>query len=332
MASGRVNSSHRSAVLALAIAALAAPVASAQTDAKLVAVVRLAQDGFADSARAVMKRLLDGAQPADSSYAELLYTAGLVAATDAERRTALRRVIVEYSQSAWADDALLLLGQTEYANGNPAATVTQIDKLLNDYPTSPLLAVGALWGARAASDLGNAAVACRMATAGIAAPNDDVEIKNQLEYQKQRCSALALARPADTAPSPKPPPGDSAPATKSAERATGKAGDKPATKSAAKQPDKTTEKPAETAAAKPAAAKPARTGPFSVQIIAAPSEARAEQEVSTLKAAGFDGFVVHEGPFFKVRAGPYATKAEAQQALAKVRAKLKGQPFIVVAK
>jgi cell division septation protein DedD len=318
MASGRVNWLRGCALLGLAFAGPIARTATAQTDAKLVAVVRLAQDGFADSARAVMKRLLEAGQPTDSSYAELLYTAGLVAGTDAERRTALRRVIVEYSQSAWADDALLLLGQTEYANGNPAATVTQIEKLLNDYPTSPLLAVGALWGARAASDLGNPATACRMATAGIAAPNDDVEIKNQLEYQKQRCSALAQAKAVDTAPSPVPPPVDSAPATKSSDRATAKPGSKPGPKPVAP---------------KPAGDKPARgKGLYSVQIIAAPSEARAEQEMSALKAAGFEGFVVHEGPFFKVRAGPFATKAEAQQALASVRSKLKGQPFIVVAK
>jgi cell division septation protein DedD len=289
--------------------------------------VRLAQDGFADSARAVIKRLLDAAQPADSGYAELLYTSGLVAATDAERRTALRRVIVEYSQSAWADDALLLLGQTEYANGNPGATVTQIDKLLNDYPTSPLLAVGALWGARAASDLGNPAVACRMATAGIAAPNDDVEIKNQLEYQKQRCSALAVAKTVDTAPSPTPPPGDSSVSRRAAEKAADKS--KTSGKTAGKPAVKSVDQPAE---AKPTPTKPARAGQFSVQIIAAPSEARADQEMATLKNTGFDGFVVHEGPFFKVRAGPYATKAEAQQALASIRAKLKGQPFIVVAK
>jgi rare lipoprotein A len=97
--------------------------------------------------------------------------------------------------------------------------------------------------------------------------------------------------------------------------------------------DKPATKPAETpVASKPAPAKPARSGLFSVQIIAAPTEARAGEELTALKAAGFDGFVVHEGPYFKVRAGPYATKAEAQQALARVRAKLKGQPFIVVAK
>ncbi len=305
MASRRVTSRIHWALVGLIAVGATASVAEAQTDARLVAAVKLAQDGFADSARAVIRRLQDAAQPADSIYAEILYTAGLVAATDAERRLALRRVIVEYSQSAWADDALLLLGQTEYANGNPGATVVQIDKLVNDYPTSPLLAVGALWGARAASDLGNPATACRMATAGLAAPNDDIELKNQLEYQKQRCAALVVAKAADSAATPQP---------------------------AAALPSKDHRRTPKSAPSKQAPNNPAPKGSFTVQIVAAPNQMKADLDVASLKRAGFDGFVVQEGGYFKVRAGPFAARAEAQQALAKIRAQLGGKPFIVVTK
>ena len=149
----------------LALSGLAVAPVMAQTDTRLVAAVKLAENGLTDSARSVVRRLLAAATPGDSIFAEALYTSGLVAATDYERRVALRRLILEYGQSPWADDALLLLAQVEYANGNPGATVAHATRLVTDYPSTPLKAVGAFWGARAAGDMGDPAAACRLVRA-----------------------------------------------------------------------------------------------------------------------------------------------------------------------
>ncbi|MHB1327066.1 MAG: SPOR domain-containing protein [Gemmatimonadales bacterium] len=279
-------------VLALLLAVGLIPAAaSAQTNPQLATAVQLAQDGRADSARAVVKALLDATDPGNDLYAEVLYTSGIVAATEFDRRIALRRVIVEYSTSQWADDALLLLAQVEYAGGNPGASVSQVTRLLADYPTSPLRAVGAFWGARAAGDLRNGVEACRLADLGLAAGPDDIELRNQLEFQKQRCGSIQ-AQGVDPA----------APAETTAT-------------------SRTTPPPA------PAAA-PARGG-FRVQVIAAPDQAAADRQVARLKEAGYEAIVVREGGFFKVRAGPFATRALANQALARIRSRLGGQPFIV---
>jgi hypothetical protein len=298
-----IGSAGRWSVLVALLAAAAVTRGYGQTDSRLAAVVKLAQDGQSDSARAVVRRLLDAAAPTDSLYPEILYTTGLVAETDADRRLALRRVIIEFSQSDWADDALLLLGQTEYAGGNPGATVTQIEKLVGDYPTSPLIPAGALWGARAASDVGNPAAACRLADAGLAAATEDVEVRNQLEFQKQRCSAMVLAKAADTG-RPAAPPVDTSKTTK---------------------PIAPPVEPA-------AAVKPPPKGSFGVQIVAAPTRAKADEALASLKRAGFEAFLVTEGGLFKVRAGPYATRAAAQAALPRVRSRLGGSPFIVANK
>ena len=67
----------------------------------------------------------------------------------------------------------------------------QIDQLLRDYPSSPLTPQAAFWGARAAGDRHEAATACRMVDIGLAAVGNDVELRNQLDFQKVRCQGLA---------------------------------------------------------------------------------------------------------------------------------------------
>ena len=178
--------------LLVCVLALAMPGASlsAQTDPRLVEALRLAREGMSDSARAVVGRLLAATPSTDSMYAEVLYTAGFVAATERDRRLSLRRVVVDYPQSSWSDDALLQLTQLDYAAGNTEAAVRQARQLLNDYPGSPLQAQAALWGARAASDRRDP-VACQLADQGLAAAGADVELRNQLEFQRQRCQGIS---------------------------------------------------------------------------------------------------------------------------------------------
>jgi hypothetical protein len=198
-------------VVALAVsAAIVAPL-RAQTDPRLVNAVRLAQEGMGDSARAVAGRVLAGTRPTDALYPEVLYTIAVVASSTQDKRLYLQRVAVEYSESDWADDALLQLAQLDYATGSPGGTVQQIRLLMRDYPTSPLRARAALWGARAAFDTRDRALACQWASAGLGAVGDDVELRNQLEFQRDRCSATvaadtgAKAPPATSRPSASPP-------------------------------------------------------------------------------------------------------------------------------
>lgn len=288
---------RRTVALLGLLVTLGGSAAVAQTHPRLAAIVRLAQDGLADSARAELSRFLTGLAATDSLYPEALYTSGLLAASDEERRLALRKVIVEHSRSEWADDAILLLGQLEYANGNPGGTVTQISRLLDDYPLSPLRTTAAFWGARAASDLGQAELACHWADDGLAAAIAEIELRNQLEYQKQRCQALVALR-AD-----------------SAARAT-----RPRTEAAPPPPP---------ASRQPPSAAPAPGTGIFVQVAAVDSPEAAERPATALRGLGYAVVTVREGGFHKVRAGPFATRAEAQTALTRIRSRLGGQPFIV---
>jgi hypothetical protein len=186
-----------STLAAIAPTALWSSRLAAQTDPRLVAAVHLARDGLSDSARAVAGRVLAATPATDSLYPEMLFTAGLLAATEQDRRLYLRRVVIDHGLSAWADDALLHLGQLDYTAGNPEAGARQFEQLIRDYPASPLIAQAGYWGARAAGDRRDAAASCRMADAGLASVGNDIELKNLLEFQKQRCQGLG-ARAAES--------------------------------------------------------------------------------------------------------------------------------------
>ena len=60
--------------------------AGAQTDPRLVAALRAAQEGQGDSARASIQRLLDTTAPTDALYPEILYTQAMVADNAADMR------------------------------------------------------------------------------------------------------------------------------------------------------------------------------------------------------------------------------------------------------
>jgi len=260
----------------LALSSLLAVPAAAQTDARLVTAVRLAQDGMGDSARAVMGRILAVTKPTDSLYPEVLYTVAVVASSVQDKRLYLQRVAVEYSRSDWADDALLQLAQLDYAGRNPAGTVQQIERLLADYPGSPIRATAALWGARAAFDQRDRALACQWVNLGLGAVGDDVELRNQLDYQEERCRAMAAAESTSTQRPP---------------------------------------------------AKP--SGPqWLVQVAAFKTRDAADNAVASLKQLGYGAFTTADGGYLRVRAGPFASKAEAQAAVERIRQRLKGQPFV----
>ena len=123
----------------------------AQSDPRLQAAVQLAQSGRADSARAVVRRLLASLSPQDSVYPEALYTQGILAPDAASAMTSLQRVAVEYGWSRWADDALLRLSQLDFAQGDPAGAAQAAERLRRDYPDSPLKAKADFWGHAATS-------------------------------------------------------------------------------------------------------------------------------------------------------------------------------------
>ena len=304
--------SFRAFVVAFAFAA--APLA-AQTDSQLVQVVQLAQDGQGDSARALVSRILATTAPLDSLYPQVIYTSGLVAKTVDAMRRAYQRVVVEFTFSSWADDALLRLALLDYADGNPTAALQKLNRLRSDYPGTPLLPMAAYWAAKSAFDLKKLPEGCAWLSDGLAGVGDNIELQNQLDYLNGRCTPEAIARaestqvqPAVKTPAPKP----QAPA--------------PSTPAPRAPPPAATPAPAPASAT---AANPSLPESWSVQVGAVKTQEAADQLVAALKSVGYPSRIVSEGGYLKVRAGPYPDRSTATAAAAKIRVIKGGTPYVV---
>lgn len=285
--------------------------AHAQTDPRLAGAVRLAQEGQSDSARAVVGTLLAATAPTDSLYPEILYTQAMVASDAGDRRTQLQRIAVEYGGSSWADDALLRLVQMDYATRNLSGAARNLEKLRSDYPASPLLAQASYWAGRVYFDQGNSALACRWLSDGLAQSQGNIELQNQLQYLNQRCGGVAAAPAESTAA-----PGDSS--KRVATDSTPRPSASDTTAPAGGPPPASDSQP-------PTARKPV----YRVQIAAVGNKAAATAAERKVRALGLTVVTVHEKTLYKVRAGRYSSRSEADAAAAGLKVKLGGNPFVV---
>ncbi|MES2123481.1 MAG: SPOR domain-containing protein [Gemmatimonadota bacterium] len=268
-------------------------------------VIRLAQDGYGDSARVLIGRTLAKLPTSDPLYPEALYTAATVAKSGEEMRTLFSRVAIEFSSSAWADRSMLRLAQLDYGSGDSESAVGRIRRLFNDYPTSPVLPSAALWGSRAAFDHKDVQLGCDWITKGLALVGDDVELRNQLEFAKQRCAIG---------------PGvEMAPANADSLRA------KPAVEPAPSRAD--------SLRAKPPAARPAAQvsgGKWRVQVAAISDKSAIRRAIQKIESTGLKAYQV-AGPrgLTKLQAGPFTTREAAAAKIATLKAALGGSPFVV---
>lgn len=325
-----------------ALSFLTALPAHAQTDPRLVGVIRQAQEGRGDSARTKVQRLLAATSPTDTLYPQIIYTQAMVASDANEMRRQLQRVAVEYSSSSWADDALLRLVQLDYASGNLQGAARNLERIRSDYPGSSLLPQAAYWAARTYFDQKSPEPACRWITDGLAASRGNVELENQLGYLNQRCSNVRVetatgtvadsqttlaARGSDTT-SGSTKPADSTLTSTAASPVP--ANPVPATPPPP-SPRPTAARPDSTRLTKPSVAPQPRSpgGRFHIQITAVRVRSTAESTAAKLKARGFEPVIVQEAGLYKVRMGNYSSRPDAIAALPDIKAKLGGSPFVV---
>ncbi|MGH7582664.1 MAG: SPOR domain-containing protein [Gemmatimonadales bacterium] len=303
---------RRAAALLVGIALVAARLPAQQllpTTPRFLDIVHLAQDGYGDSARVLIARILTRTPRTDSSYAEALFTAGAVARTGDSMHSAYARIVVEYARSPWADKAQLRLAELAYGNGDMNDVVSRVGQLFADYPESPVIATAALWGARAAFANRQLQQGCDWLTKGLArAGDDDLELRNQLLFAKQRCNIgtgvrLAPVNPDSLRQGP-PPSGDTVAGRGAAPTRT--AGGKTRTSIAA--------------------------GPWRVQVAAISDKAAIRRLVQKLESAGFKAYAI-PGPrnLTKVQAGPFPSRAAAAAQVARLKALAGGSPFVTTA-
>lgn len=317
------------AVLLLALLPSAAAAQAARTvpDTVFTRAQRLVTGGNGADGRAIVDSVLRAVPPGSADYAEALYWRAALAETAAEAERAYLRLAVEYPLAPRTDAALFRLGQLELTRGNTPVARGRFERIVTDFPDSPLVGRAQLSLARLHLEARRAPEGCRAVGAGqAAAPAADVELVNQLGYLERQCRAAGVATTAATTaaaaadvaaeePARDPAPRDE-PAP--AERVPGERA--PAERAAERTPPPDTARPAPAAARPPARApRPAArstTAPgFSVQVAAFDRAQPATAVVAELKADGWDARVDRDGAWHRVRVGRWATRAEAAAAV-----------------
>jgi cell division septation protein DedD len=278
-------------------------------------------NGDAANGRKLVDSVAAGAPVGSAAYAEGLFWRATVAANARDSEHEYRQIIVDYPLSGRVPDALLRIGQLESARGETAAALQHFQRLVLEHPSSPLRADANYWVARMYFEANDTARGCTANADALASVRtSNVELKNRIDFQQQRCRGVTLAANTPmTTPAAVP---AAVPAAAPAKTATPKAAKVSGSGSSVVSPKVTSPapeaEPAETVAA--ISAKPS-TGSWAVQVAAFSIRAPATQFAAKLKGRGYDAYIDGTSAPYRARIGHYPTHASAAAALAKLKAK-----------
>ena len=354
----------RWAYLGGAFLSCAATLAVAQTpvrptDPVFVRAQGLVSDGNGAAGRALIDSVIKATSPTARLYPEALFWRASLASNAADAESDYKHIVVDYPLAPQAEDALLRLAQLELARGDREGALIHLQRIPRDYPRSRSLARASYWTARVLFEKNDIPNACAANASALAqAGNAEIELRNQIQYQGQRCPSVAAAvvptasiaptasstpAPAenqtvtakatvpDTAstavpsPPPQPPPAQTTTRDQRVKPPAQANDTKPSivdpTKSPANSGENAPAKAAvEKAPARTAAASTSSSG-YSVQVAAYTRKSEAEKLVSSLVKRGYQARVDVSGGWFRVRIGHYATSKDAEDALKRIKAK-----------
>lgn len=178
---------------------------SARDSALYSQAQQMVANGDAASGRKLADSVAAAAATGSVAYAEGLYWRATLAENARDSEHAYRQIIVDYPLSERVPDALLRIGQLESARGENAAALQHFQRLVLEHPQSPLHADASYWVARMYFDTNDAMRACAANADALASVRpSNIELKNRIDFQQQRCRGVALttATPAPAVAAP----------------------------------------------------------------------------------------------------------------------------------
>lgn len=322
--------------IAAAVILCVATVADAQTsaraaDAAFARAQEMANDGNTPGGRALIDSIVKSTPPTSPIYPQALFWRATLATNAADAESDYRHIVVDYPLAPHAEDALLRLAQLELARGDRDDALAHLQRIPKDYPRSKNVARANYWIARALFEKNDIAGACAANNTALSQTVEgEVELRNQIQYQGQRCSSYAAAQRAAAA--------SSAPATSAPSTASSPPAPPPTTTESAPRVVEPTPEPAPAVAAASPVPVPERAAPprdsetttsarpgarrtFSVQVAAYNRKAQADQFVATLVKRGYKARVDGTSTPFRVRIGRYGSAKEAEAALKEIKAR-----------
>jgi len=353
----------RSGVVLLSLVVLALP-AGAQppvsADTMYLHAHGLVSRGQGAQGRALVDSLLLVMPPGTPAYAEGLFWRAVTASRVEDAERDYLRLVIEYPLSRRSEDALIRLAELEMMRGDRTRAQRHLQRLIIEHPNGPGRARASYWLARVffeGNDLPRACNELNVARSRAAA--NDVELRNQVDYQALRCVGVTVVIAPPTAPP------TSVSATNPSTSSTTTTSPLPSTTSVAppsgvvaqpvapstipSAPPVAAPIPAPTAAPIPApiAAPPQavaasapvpparetarRAAPgFTVQVAAFPTKAAADTFMKSLRVKGYDVRVWGTEYPFRVRIGRFATRAEATTVAQELRTRMIAKDAFVV--
>ncbi|HEX9249059.1 MAG TPA: SPOR domain-containing protein [Gemmatimonadaceae bacterium] len=167
------------------------------TDPVFTRAQALVSDGNGVAGRALIDSVIAATQPTARLYPEALFWRATLAANAADAESDYKHIVVDYPLAPQAEDALLRLAQLELARGDRDGALGHLQRIPRDYPRSKSLARASYWTARVLFEKNDVPNACAAnANAMAQADASQVELRNQIQYQGQRCpAAVAEASP-----------------------------------------------------------------------------------------------------------------------------------------
>jgi cell division protein FtsN len=175
----------------------AASLAAAQAPARpadpiFVRAQTLVSDGNGVAGRALIDSVIAKTPPTSQLYPQALFWRATLAANAADAESDYKHIVVDYPLAPQAEDALLRLAQLELARGDRDGALGHLQRIPRDYPRSKSLARASYWTARVLFEKNDIPNACTANASALAQTDaSEVELKNQIQYQGQRCPLVA---------------------------------------------------------------------------------------------------------------------------------------------
>lgn len=281
-------------IFAMLFIVAGAAAAQAQTDSVFIRAQRMVSDGNAAAGRGIVDSMIRTARRGSPAYAEALFWRATLASTVKQSEQDYRRLIIEFPLFARTGDVLLRLAQLELLRGNRDAAVVHLRRIQSEHPEFGNQAAASYWLSRALFEKNNFPAGCAaVADAKRLVKEDDIELKNQIDYQDQQCAGVVPGAAVDSASAR-----DTLPASSPA-------------LAPAPVPD----------AAKPAANErtTSEAGSYSLQVAAYNKKPEATALAAQLTKRGFSARVDGASAPFRVRIGRYRTRADAVAAQQRAR-------------
>lgn len=276
-------------------------------------------NGDAEAGRAMVDSLFALNKENTPEYAEGLYWRARVAQSAESAQRDYVRIIVDYSMSPRVPNALLNVGQIELVRGERDKALRYFERLRRDYPGHSLQGLAAYWSARTLFEVNDLQRACQVnAEALELVKSGNVELKNRIEFQNQRCRGVIIATQ-DSGAGRRGTVGTAVPVIAEARP--------PADEQKETPPARDTRptnvpSPSETPAQGTGQGTTgAQGGVYTVQLGALGTRKKADELVLKLKAAGYAARVIEEDNLFKVRVGKFAGRSDAVMVLEELKAK-----------